>query len=315
MSDRRPHHDDRDRKRQKYDDRSRRDDRGDNRSGSVRQDDSRRRYDAPRSQSHQGYTPNGAYSSIPAESLRIVANVDAEYLSQIQLAKGDPGDLGSRINVISNYMHVDVPKNDFFNQYSVIITPINEDEEIGTSKYFYALLIYKLKMKQFPDLKYVFDGGDLFFTPIKFEDIDTEFQNFRVRITFRQQVSVSVLTSDVLQIFNLTFRHANKKLGYLNIGRFQYNLNGQKSVPNHPIVILPGFRTTVTPTKLGLLYNSDAIFKSLRTDTILDTYHRLKSKYRGRDADRFERKFMDEVCGQIVFLSYSKKTVRITGVA
>jgi hypothetical protein len=262
-------------------------------------------------------TPRVEIRCIPADSFPRISHVSNEYMEAINLAKGTPGTVGKVDALITNYVYAQVPLGDIvLHQYSMVTKKLSDMQtELGTSKAFNNLMLRKLKSNH-PDLeslKYVFDGGDLFYSCDKIENIAADVDGIQIEIKWVKSISLSELTGEVLQVLNVALRHSLRKLGRINIGRNQYNYHASKSVPNQPVVILPGFKSTLTPTSLGLLYTSDVIFKSLRTDTILDMLHKLSKRY--RDGELLETEFKRAVVGRIVFLTYSRKTVTITGVA
>jgi hypothetical protein len=241
-----------------------------------------------------------------------------------KLAIGTPGIKGRKVLLLSNYYRVRLPENELINQYAVHVTPTKgetpNETPYGTSPRFFGRLIYDFfkqreasKIQNKSGQVYLFDGEHLFFTRDKMEDIEEEFSGFNISIKWIKQVHTYEFDNNTRQIFNLILRFTMSKLGLLRIMRNYYDIDQLIPVSDSNISVLPGIRSTITFTGLGPLFNVDTVYKVLRTDHILDTYHKLKNKYRNRE--QLEHRFTEEVKGKVVFLPYRKKTVIITSVA
>ncbi|XP_068122925.1 piwi-like protein 4 [Hyperolius riggenbachi] len=111
-----------------------------------------------------------------------------------------------------------------------------------------------------------------------------------------------------IQFFGVLFKKIFKCLNMYQVGRNYYNPATPVEIPQHRLMLWPGFSITVTPRESQLTLSADVSHKVLRNETVLDSmndmYHRMP---RDRLIEACEKEFV----GQVVLTRYNNKTYRV----
>ncbi|XP_019394493.1 PREDICTED: piwi-like protein 1 [Crocodylus porosus] len=158
----------------------------------------------------------------------------------------------------------------------------------------------------------VFDGTTLFL-PKKLENKVTEvFSQTRngetVKITITLTSELPPTSPTCLQFYNIIFRRLLKMMNLQQIGRNYYNPNDPISIPNHRVIIWPGFTTSILQYETSIMLCTDVSHKVLRSETVLDFMYNL---YGQVEEQRFRDTCAKELVGLIVLTKYNNKTYRV----
>jgi len=204
-----------------------------------------------------------------------------------------------------------LPSGPFY-QYAVQITP-----ECDNSR----LCNYLISQHEdfFKDNPYVYDGQAVLYTqqPLSKDKKAVDLvstttntdQKYQIHIQFACTVSSADINQSVIQLFNIMYRRALRHLKLQQIGRNHYNMDDKYcvTVPQHHVKILPGLLSTIYTSSRGVLFNADVIYKTLRTDTVLDLIYDMKDKF----YKNYEEKVRSTVKGTIVLCRYNNRTVHV----
>lgn len=104
------------------------------------------------------------------------------------------------------------------------------------------------------------------------------------------------------QYFNILVKSKLRELGLIQLGidRNNYMPNEQINIEGQPLVLWPGYYTSVDISKIGLQITIDSCFKLLRTDTVLDYMDEIIFK----NGPRGRRLITEELVGKIVMARY-----------
>nr|SIP62985.1 Piwi Like RNA-Mediated Gene Silencing 1 [Protopterus annectens] len=218
------------------------------------------------------------------------------------------GTSGSVIKLTTNFFRLTSRPQWTLYQYHVEYNPVMESRRLRT-----ALLLYHEELLGRTN---AFDGAILFL-PKRLEKKVTEVvsqtrsgQTVRITITLTNELPP---TSPVcLQFYNIMFRRFLKMMNLQQIGRNYYNPNDPILIPNHRIMIWPGFVTSILQYETSILLCTDVSHKVLRNETALDFMHNLHQQ---TGDERFREACMKELVGLIVLTRYNNKTYRIDDIA
>uniref|UniRef100_A0A8C3ILA1 Piwi like RNA-mediated gene silencing 1 n=1 Tax=Chrysemys picta bellii TaxID=8478 RepID=A0A8C3ILA1_CHRPI len=159
---------------------------------------------------------------------------------------------------------------------------------------------------------HAFDGTILFL-PKKLQNKVTEVfsqtrngENVKITITLTNELPPTSPTC--LQFYNIIFRRLLKIMNLQQIGRNYYNPSDPISVPNHRLMIWPGFTTSILQYETNIMLCTDVSHKVLRSETVWDFMYNL---YKQVEEQRFRETCAKELIGLIVLTKYNNKTYRV----
>ncbi|XP_006147405.1 piwi-like protein 1 [Tupaia chinensis] len=159
---------------------------------------------------------------------------------------------------------------------------------------------------------HAFDGTILFL-PKRLQHKVTEVlsqtrsgEHVRVTITLTSELPPTSPTC--LQFYNIIFRRLLKIMNLQQIGRNYYNPSDPIDIPNHRLVIWPGFTTSILQYESSIMLCTDVSHKVLRSETVLDFMLHL---YQHTEEHRFQEQVSKELVGLIVLTKYNNKTYRV----
>lgn len=228
------------------------------------------------------------------------------------IVPGTPGTGGRPVRCIANYFPLELPTSARFYQYDVKFEPQVEGPGL-------ARFLLRMHEGQLGD--WIFDGRAIMWTqkPLFGEDeksIELTSQGrdqstqYRIIITKTLELSADRLGPAVLQVFNLVYRRSMRFLKLQQIGRNHFSMEQSIPVPRHNIKVLPGFLTTTYVTENGVLLNLDCIFRSLRTDSVLEFINNAKN----RDRDNYRNTVEKELVGRVLLATYNNKTFYVDSI-
>lgn len=227
------------------------------------------------------------------------------------LASGTPGKLGTPTTLITNYFPLDLPDNAKIFQWDVKFIP--EVESAGLARF---LLRSQEQELTKGGNDWIFDGRAILYTLEPLGGKQVEFistsrnTQFKIVITATATISTSTIGPQMIQVFNLVRRRSLRFLKLQQIGRNHFDLNRAIPVRGFNLKVVPGILSTIYPSANGLLYNTDIIFRTLHTDTVLDYIYR---KQRESPSD-YRSIIENELFGRIVMTNYSNKTFMVTSI-
>ncbi|NXX46968.1 PIWL1 protein, partial [Tricholaema leucomelas] len=214
------------------------------------------------------------------------------------------GTSGSVVKLVANYFRVMSRPQWALYQYHVSYNPEMEARRLRSALLFqHEKLIGKT---------HAFDGSILFL-PKRLDNKVTEVfsrtrngENVRITITLTNELPPSSPTC--LQFYNIIFRRILKMLNLQQIGRNYYNPNDPISIPNHRLMVWPGFTSSILQYEENIMLCADVSYKVLRSETVLDF---MCSLYYQVGEQRFRDACAKELIGLIVLTKYNNKTYRI----
>ncbi|NXG47601.1 PIWL1 protein, partial [Psilopogon haemacephalus] len=214
------------------------------------------------------------------------------------------GTSGSVIKLVANYFRVMSRPQWALYQYHVDYNPEMEARRLRSALLFqHEKLIGKT---------HAFDGSILFL-PRKLENKVTEVfsktrngENVKITITLTNELPPSSPTC--LQFYNIIFRRILKMLNLQQIGRNYYNPKDPITIPNHRLIVWPGFASSILQYEENIMLCVDISYKVLRSETVLDFMYSL---YYQVEEQRFRDACVKELIGLIVLTKYNNKTYRI----
>ncbi|XP_072372927.1 piwi-like protein 1 isoform X2 [Scyliorhinus torazame] len=214
---------------------------------------------------------------------------------------------GSQIRLITNYIRLNSRPQWALYQYHVDYSPQMESRRLRT-----VLLFMHDKIL---GTTRVFDGSILFL-PIKLEKKVTELlsqtrdgQNVKVTVTLTNELPPTSPTC--LQFYNIVFKRLLKMMSLQQIGRNYYNPQDPIMIPQHRIMVWPGYTTSILQYENSVMLCADVSHKILRSETVLDVMYQLYEQF---GEHRFQEACSKELVGVIVLTRYNNKTYRIDDV-
>lgn len=230
------------------------------------------------------------------------------------LVSGAPGKIGSDnpVQLITNYFPLELPESAKIYQWDVKFTP--EVESAGLARF---LLRSQDQQLTKDGNAWIFDGRAILYTlaPLggkQIEFVSTGKQNtqFKILITATTTISTASVGPPMMQVFNLLYRRSLRFLNLQQIGRNYFDMNRALPVSGFNLKVIPGILSTIYPSANGLLYNTDIIFRTLHTDTVLDFIYRKQ-----HDSPNDYRTIVErELVGRIVMTNYNNRTFMVTSV-
>uniref|UniRef100_A0A4W3IPR6 Piwi like RNA-mediated silencing 4 n=1 Tax=Callorhinchus milii TaxID=7868 RepID=A0A4W3IPR6_CALMI len=211
---------------------------------------------------------------------------------------------GNPVRIITNLFAFRSPHSWCLNQYHVTFKPDIESKRLRMALLFsHSDLLGKIR---------AFDGAMLFL-PHKLENQVTELSSVMID---GQVVHITInLTSEFpqdspmcIQFFNITIKKAMKMLSMYQIGRNFYDPSTPIQIPQHRLILWPGFSTSIMRYEAKILLSADVSHKVLRSETVLEFMTEL---YNRNGDQQFCDTCMKELLGLIVLTRYNNKTYRI----
>jgi len=226
----------------------------------------------------------------------------------------NPADHKNKIKLLTNYLPVVVPRGPFC-QYHVHFSPEVDSARLGN----YLLMQHKDTL--FKDMAFVFDGLAVLYTkyPIRKNleekiELVSKGRKLSYKITIQNTAYLEnhkTIKEPVRQLFNIMYRTALRRLRLQQIGRNHYNMEQAIPLEVYNLRIVPGLLETICLTGNGILFNADIIYRSLRTDTVLDLIYDYKKRY----GNKYKKKVEAELVGSTVLCLYNNRTVYINAIA
>ncbi|XP_074777312.1 piwi-like protein 1 isoform X1 [Athene noctua] len=214
------------------------------------------------------------------------------------------GSSGSMIKLTANYFRLTSRPQWALYQYHVGYNPEMEARRLRSALLFqHEELIGKTR---------AFDGSILFL-PKKLGNKVTEVtsrtrngEDVKITITLTNELPPTSPTC--LQFYNIIFRRLLKMLNLQQIGRNYYNPSDPINIPNHRLMVWPGFTTSILQYEESIMLCTDVSYKVLRSETVLDFMYSL---YYQVGEERFRDTCAKELIGLIVLTKYNNKTYRV----
>ncbi|KFQ91864.1 Piwi-like 1, partial [Nipponia nippon] len=214
------------------------------------------------------------------------------------------GSSGIMIKLTTNYFRLTSRPQWALYQYHVGYSPEMEARRLRSALLFqHEELIGKT---------HAFDGSILFM-PKKLGNKVTEvFSRTRngedVKITITLTNELPPTSPTCLQFYNIIFRRLLKMLNLQQIGRNYYNPGDPISIPNHRLMVWPGFTSSILQYEESIMLCTDVSHKVLRSETVLDFMYSL---YYQVEEQRFRDACAKELIGLIVLTKYNNRTYRV----
>ncbi|XP_053166147.1 piwi-like protein 4 isoform X2 [Hemicordylus capensis] len=211
---------------------------------------------------------------------------------------------GIPVKIVTNLFSLGLPKDWQLYQYHVTFSPELESKRLRFALvYGHAELFGKAR---------AFDGATLFLAQ-KLENQVTELscetqrgEAVKITITLIQQLLPS--SPVCIQFLNVVFKKALKKLSMYQIGRNFYNPSDPVEIPQHKLVLWPGFAMSIGQFENSVMFCADVSHKVLRNESVLEF---MTSLYDRVDMAHFAETCEKELVGLIVLTRYNNKTYRV----
>ncbi|KAK4035484.1 hypothetical protein OUZ56_027572 [Daphnia magna] len=211
------------------------------------------------------------------------------------------GEMGNKINVIANYVRVNIDPGKGIYEYEVSFYPSVDSKQIR-----FELL------KQHREIlgpAKTFDGVTLYL-PYQFENTVTSFQSSHpatneavtVNIVLRQKRRAA----DSIHFYNVLIRKIARILGMVQMNRNYFNPNSPIIMPVEKLEVWPGYVTAINEFEDGLMLCCDVSFRVLRTTTVLDELVEMSKK-----GGYFHQTAQEVLIGLSVLTRYNNKMYRI----
>ncbi|XP_009955581.1 PREDICTED: piwi-like protein 1, partial [Leptosomus discolor] len=214
------------------------------------------------------------------------------------------GSSGVTVKLTTNYFRLTSRPQWSLYQYHVGYNPEMEARRLRS-----ALLF---QHEELIGQAHAFDGS-LLFLPRRLRNKVTEvFSRTRngedVKITITLTNELPPNSPTCLQFYNIIFRRLLKMLNLQQIGRNYYNPDDPIIIPNHRLMIWPGFVSSILRYEEGIMLCTDVSHKVLRNETVLDFMYSL---YHQVGEQRFKDACAKELIGVIVLTKYNNRTYRV----
>ncbi|XP_065548859.1 piwi-like protein 1 isoform X2 [Lathamus discolor] len=214
------------------------------------------------------------------------------------------GTSGVMIKLTTNYFRLTSRPQWALYQYHVSYNPEMEARRLRSALLFqHEELIGKT---------HAFDGSVLFLPKKLVNKVTEVFSRTRngedVKITITLTNDLPPSSPTCLQFYNIIFRRLLKMLNLQQIGRNYYNPNDPISIPNHRLMVWPGFTSSILQYEESIMLCVDVNHKVLRSETVLDFMYSL---YYQVEEQRFRDTCAKELIGLIVLTKYNNKTYRV----
>ncbi|NXG80612.1 PIWL1 protein, partial [Baryphthengus martii] len=214
------------------------------------------------------------------------------------------GSSGSIIKLATNYFRLTSRPQWALYQYHVGYNPEMEARRLRS-----ALLFQHEKLL---GITHAFDGSILLLPKRLVNKVTEVFSRTRngedVKITITLTNELPPSSPTCLQFYNIIFRRLLKMLNLQQIGRNYYNPDDPISIPNHRLMVWPGFTSSILQYEESVMLCVDVSHKVLRSETVLDFIYSL---YYQVGEERFKEACAKELIGLVVLTKYNNRTYRI----
>ncbi|XP_021267988.1 piwi-like protein 1 isoform X2 [Numida meleagris] len=214
------------------------------------------------------------------------------------------GSSGAMIKLFANFFRLTSRPQWALYQYHVDYNPEMEARRLRSGLLF-----------QHEDLigkTHAFDGSILFLPKKLLNKVTEVFSKTRngedVRITITLTNELPPTSPTCLQFYNIIFRRLLKMMNLQQIGRNYYNPKDPISIPNHRLMVWPGFTSSILQYEESIMLCADVSHKILRSETALDYMYSLYEQVEER---RFRDACAKELIGLIVLTKYNNRTYRV----
>ncbi|KAM8977661.1 piwi-like protein 4 [Pelodytes ibericus] len=214
------------------------------------------------------------------------------------------GTSGSPVKLLTNLFSLGLPGQWRLYQYHVDFDPPLASRKLKTALlYSHEEILGRAK---------AFDGSTLFLS----RKLDNRMTELSSTTNNKELVKITVtLTSQLptgspvcIQFFNIIFKRILKNLSMYQVGRNYYSPSDPVEIPQHRLMLWPGFVVSIMQLENQLTMSADVSHKVLRSDTVLDLMNDLLTRV---PPDRLTDACEKEVLGQIVLTRYNNKTYRV----
>ncbi|XP_034834456.1 piwi-like protein Ago3 [Maniola hyperantus] len=116
--------------------------------------------------------------------------------------------------------------------------------------------------------------------------------------------------SEMIQIYNILFKHIMKDLQLVRFGRQHFNEHAAIQIPQHKLEVWPGYVTAVDEYEGGLMLTLDSTHRVLRTQSVLslikETLH--------TEGSNWKNALCEILVGSSVMTTYNKKLFRVDSI-
>eukprot|EP00079_Xenopus_tropicalis_P021979 XP_012813692.1 PREDICTED: piwi-like protein 4 [Xenopus tropicalis] len=131
-------------------------------------------------------------------------------------------------------------------------------------------------------------------------------ETVKITITLTNQLPAD--SPVCIQFFGILFKKVFKSLNMYQVGRNYYNPADPVIIPQHRLMLWPGFVLSIMKLESQLALCADVSHKVLRNETVLDSMKALYSKV---PKERFTDICEKELLGLVVLTRYNNKTYRV----
>ncbi|XP_077341080.1 piwi-like protein 4 isoform X1 [Lithobates pipiens] len=214
------------------------------------------------------------------------------------------GASGSPVKLLSNLFALGFPKEWQLYQYHVNYKP-----SIASIRMKVALLYTH---KEVIGQGHAFDGAMLYLSR-KLQDKVTELTSTTkhgedVKITLTLTSVLPAGSPTCIQFFGVLFKRIFRSLNMYQVGRNYYSPSNPVEIPQHKLMLWPGFSISIMHLENQLTLSADISHKVLRNETVLNFMNDLYSKV---PEERFTEACEKEFLGMVVLTRYNNKTYRV----
>lgn len=213
------------------------------------------------------------------------------------------GEMGTFIELLSNYYRLESMPNWCVHQYHVDFVPNVESTKVRR-----ALI---LENKPVLGGAYVFDGMSDLKMVRRMPDAVTEMRGRRstdgtlITVRVKRVQELAPGSPEILRLFNTQMRRNLEHLDFVQINRHFFDKHAVSAIPQHGLELWQGVVTAVGQHDGGVLMVCDTVHKVLRRDSVLDLLAAIRTAANYRDeATR-------RVVGTVVMTPYNNRTYRV----
>ncbi|XP_018412307.1 PREDICTED: piwi-like protein 4 [Nanorana parkeri] len=211
---------------------------------------------------------------------------------------------GTPVKLLTNLFALEFPKEWQLYQYHVDFNPSIASMRLK------AALLYS--HSEILGQGRAFDGASLFLCR-KLEEKITDLTSTTKR---GEEVKITVtLTSTLppgspvcIQFYGVLFKRIFRCLNMYQVGRNYYNPSNPVEIPQHKLMLWPGFSISVMHLERQLTLSADVSHKVLRNETVLNSMNDIYTRV---PEERFTEACEKEFLGLVVLTRYNNKTYRV----
>ncbi|WAR02492.1 PIWL1-like protein [Mya arenaria] len=219
------------------------------------------------------------------------------------------GTAGLQVPLMTNYFSLEHNPDWHQYQYHVTFTP-----DIQSIKLRKALLY---QHEELLGRTRICDGSILYMQHRLPDDVTEVVSQMRhdnsiVQLKIKLTCELQPNDPQCIKVNDIILRTVLGKMGMKLIGRNYYNPELSIPIPQHRLVILPGFVTSIVQYESKVLLNLDLSHKILRSDTVLDIMYDLHHRF--TEFEHFKTECLRTLLGTIVLTRYNNKTYRVSDI-